>query len=202
MQTLAFLLVVMVTILASHGYIRVCYYSNWAQDRPEPAKFSPGDVDPYLCTHLIFAFAFIDDQNQVSRFQPRFQPQLLIPQIIILTSGIWTFLSGLFTTEQEKTLICLIDLPVHWRFVYFVLKNKTELLFEIDLSIKLLLFKEVIQFKSFPPLFQYLQISVIELFSRIYTFELLSCNFFLPLSFYRSCRIRGRTQIRMDNSMM
>lgn len=101
MQALALLLVVMMTISASHGNIRVCYYTNWAQYRPDPAKFFPGNVDPYLCTHLIFAFAVIDDQHQVNSvlFSPRFQPQLLIPQIRILTSGIWTFLSRLLTIE-------------------------------------------------------------------------------------------------------
>nr|KAG5701014.1 hypothetical protein BaRGS_022725 [Batillaria attramentaria] len=36
---------------------RVCYYTNWSQYRPTDGKFVPEDVDPMMCTHLIFAFA-------------------------------------------------------------------------------------------------------------------------------------------------
>ena len=68
MQALVLLLVVMVTISASHDYVRVCYYTNWSQYRTPPANFTPSAVNPYLCTHLVFAFAVIDDQNKVNRF--------------------------------------------------------------------------------------------------------------------------------------
>ncbi|KAK7112967.1 hypothetical protein V1264_012337 [Littorina saxatilis] len=38
------------------GYIRVCYYTNWSQFRPSPTPFTPEDIDPSLCSHIIFAF--------------------------------------------------------------------------------------------------------------------------------------------------
>src|SRR6218665_2525476 len=33
-----------------------CYYSSSSQLRPDVGKFEPEDVDPGLCTHIIFAF--------------------------------------------------------------------------------------------------------------------------------------------------
>ncbi|CAG0881604.1 unnamed protein product [Darwinula stevensoni] len=37
----------------------VCYYTNWSQYRQKLGKFLPEDVDPELCTHVIFAFGWL-----------------------------------------------------------------------------------------------------------------------------------------------
>lgn len=42
-------------------FIRVCYFTNWGQKRQPPAKFTPEDIDPFLCTHIISAFAKIEN---------------------------------------------------------------------------------------------------------------------------------------------
>jgi len=34
-----------------------CYYSSYAQNRPDVGKFLPENIDPDLCTHVIFTFA-------------------------------------------------------------------------------------------------------------------------------------------------
>ncbi|CAL8134680.1 unnamed protein product [Orchesella dallaii] len=39
------------------AYKIVCYYSSWANYRPDKGKFTPGDIDPTKCTHIIYAFA-------------------------------------------------------------------------------------------------------------------------------------------------
>ncbi|KAM9612762.1 chitotriosidase-1 [Trichechus inunguis] len=44
----------------------VCYFTNWSQDREGVARFLPKDVDPNLCTHLIYAFAGMDNNHQLS----------------------------------------------------------------------------------------------------------------------------------------
>ncbi|XP_069612605.1 acidic mammalian chitinase-like [Ranitomeya imitator] len=44
-------------------YKLVCYFTNWSQYRPDQGKFMPGDVDPQLCTHLIYSFATMNEHK-------------------------------------------------------------------------------------------------------------------------------------------
>jgi len=44
------------------GYLRVCYYSNWSQYRPPGAAFGPEDIDPTLCSHIVYAFGKLDGE--------------------------------------------------------------------------------------------------------------------------------------------
>lgn len=41
----------------------VCYYTNWSRKRPGSGKFEITDIDPNLCTHVIYAFAGIKDNK-------------------------------------------------------------------------------------------------------------------------------------------
>lgn len=40
-----------------------CYITSWSQKRPSAGKFLPEDVDPKLCTHVIYAFATLRDHK-------------------------------------------------------------------------------------------------------------------------------------------
>jgi len=53
------------TSSAESDYLRVCYYTNWSQYRPGAGKFSMSDLDPFLCTHLIYSFIEIGSNNQL-----------------------------------------------------------------------------------------------------------------------------------------
>ncbi|CAG0913024.1 unnamed protein product [Notodromas monacha] len=49
----------------------VCYYGSWAVYRPGPGKYDIEDIDPFLCTHLVFGFAALDNTTwQITAFDP------------------------------------------------------------------------------------------------------------------------------------
>lgn len=46
----------------------VCYYTNWSVYRPGTAKFNPQNINPYLCTHLVYAFGGFTKENNFKPF--------------------------------------------------------------------------------------------------------------------------------------
>ena len=63
----------------NHGdYKRVCYYTNWSQYRPGKGKYTVDDIDPRLCTHVIYAFAkVINSEIQMVEWN---DDQMYVPQ--------------------------------------------------------------------------------------------------------------------------
>lgn len=43
----------------------VCYFTNWALYRAEGGKYTPENIDPNLCTHIVYGFASLDSKDLV-----------------------------------------------------------------------------------------------------------------------------------------
>uniref|UniRef100_A0ACB8F4G0 Uncharacterized protein n=1 Tax=Sphaerodactylus townsendi TaxID=933632 RepID=A0ACB8F4G0_9SAUR len=89
------------------AYKLVCYFTNWSQYRPPPTQYLPTNIDPDLCTHLIYAFATMKDNkiapyedNDESELFPQFQAlKKSNPDLItLLAIGGWNFGTDRFTT--------------------------------------------------------------------------------------------------------
>ena len=39
----------------------LCYITKWSQKRPGSGRFVPEDLNPNLCTHVIYAFATLKE---------------------------------------------------------------------------------------------------------------------------------------------
>jgi chitinase len=45
----------------------VCYFTNWAWYRPGIGKYKPDDIDPTLCTHIVYGFAVLNGETLTIR---------------------------------------------------------------------------------------------------------------------------------------
>ncbi|KAL8590131.1 hypothetical protein ACOMHN_010326 [Nucella lapillus] len=67
--SLPFLVLLLLCLLcllhpACSQFRRVCYFTNWSRDLQEAeARFRLSDVEPHLCTHLVYAFAAVQRHN-------------------------------------------------------------------------------------------------------------------------------------------
>uniref|UniRef100_A0A0A1WJC2 chitinase n=1 Tax=Zeugodacus cucurbitae TaxID=28588 RepID=A0A0A1WJC2_ZEUCU len=76
----------------------VCYYTNWSVYRPGTAKFNPQNINPYLCTHLVYAFGGFTKDNQMKPFD-KYQD---------IEQGGYAKFTGLKTyNKQLKTMIAI-----------------------------------------------------------------------------------------------
>lgn len=50
--------------------IVVCYYGSWAVYRNGKGKFDVEDINPKLCSHLIYSFVGISGDGQVKVLDP------------------------------------------------------------------------------------------------------------------------------------
>ncbi|KAG8193845.1 hypothetical protein JTE90_029577 [Oedothorax gibbosus] len=55
---------------SSHKYKVVCYYGSWAVYRPGEGKFPVEEIDPHICTHLIYGFVGLGFDNRIRCLDP------------------------------------------------------------------------------------------------------------------------------------
>lgn len=48
----------------------VCYYGSWAVYRPGNGKFDVENIDPNLCTHIIYGFTGLSWDNKIVALDP------------------------------------------------------------------------------------------------------------------------------------
>lgn len=46
-------------------YKVVCYFTNWAWYRQGNGKYLPGDIDPDLCSHIVYGFAVLNGDEGI-----------------------------------------------------------------------------------------------------------------------------------------
>ncbi|XP_032295579.1 uncharacterized protein Cht6 isoform X2 [Drosophila virilis] len=86
-----------IDVASSEGRV-VCYYTNWSVYRPGTAKFNPQNINPYLCTHLVYAFGGFTKDNQMKPFD-KYQD---------IEQGGYAKFTGLKTyNKQLKTMIAI-----------------------------------------------------------------------------------------------
>ncbi|XP_056590742.1 chitinase, acidic.1 [Triplophysa dalaica] len=117
------------TLLAGLGFLLtlqivastklVCYVTNWSQYRPGNGQFTPENVDPFLCTHLVYALATISPSNEITTIEwndeamykslnnlknvnPTLKTMLSVGG---LTNGISPYIKMVSTPENRKAFI-------------------------------------------------------------------------------------------------
>ncbi|KAI1296888.1 putative chitinase 2 [Halotydeus destructor] len=53
-----------------HDKKMVCYYGSWAVYRPEKGKYPVENIDPFLCTHIIYSFTGLGHDNRMRPLDP------------------------------------------------------------------------------------------------------------------------------------
>jgi GH18 family chitinase len=87
----------------------VCYVEGIAKYRKEPMTFTPEQIDPYACTHVIYAFASLDPHSyQIITRDEEYDVVQGLFQLnsLLITSNVfifrWLFSCDCFKAKKSK----------------------------------------------------------------------------------------------------
>ncbi|KAM6217320.1 chitinase-3-like protein 1 [Rhynchocyon petersi] len=113
-----FAVLVLLLLQCCSAYKLVCYYTSWSQYREGNARCFPDDIDPFLCTHIIYSFANISNNeidtwewNDVTLYDTLNSLKKSNPNLkTLLSVGGWNFGSKRFSkiasnTQSRRTFI-------------------------------------------------------------------------------------------------
>ncbi|XP_071128443.1 chitinase-3-like protein 1 isoform X2 [Mytilus edulis] len=99
------------------SYKRVCFFTNWSQYRTGIGKYTADKIDPFLCTHVIYAFAKVSgntiqsyEENDITKsskgqYEMANELKLINPELkVLLAIGGWNHGSGPFSTLVSNQL--------------------------------------------------------------------------------------------------
>lgn len=110
--------VVLLAVQSCAAYKLVCYYTSWSQYREGAASCFPDAIDPFLCTHVIYSFANISNDeldtwewNDVTLYDTLNALKTRNPNLkTLLSVGGWNFGSQRFSkiasnAQSRRTFI-------------------------------------------------------------------------------------------------
>ncbi|XP_059184403.1 chitinase, acidic.1 [Centropristis striata] len=90
----------------------VCHMTNWAQYRPSIAKFTADNIDPFLCTHVIYALSTINSFNQITPIEWNDEQQFIrLNNLKNANPALKTLLSVGGTTNGISPFIAMVARP-------------------------------------------------------------------------------------------
>ncbi|XP_068842372.1 chitinase-3-like protein 1 isoform X2 [Capricornis sumatraensis] len=103
--------VVLVLLQSCAAYKLICYYTSWSQYREGDGSCFPDAIDPFLCTHVIYSFANISNNeidtwewNDVTLYDTLNTLKNRNPKLkTLLSVGGWNFGPQRFSKIASKT---------------------------------------------------------------------------------------------------
>ncbi|KAA0184806.1 hypothetical protein HAZT_HAZT006315 [Hyalella azteca] len=105
-----------------------CFIEGWSVLRPVGAgKFSLDDIDPSLCTHLVFLFAGLDDDRSTISLEAEYDTEGAFRQLVAIKARVpslhVTVAIGGWTEGSEGFSKMASSRPTRKTFINSVLEN-------------------------------------------------------------------------------
>jgi GH18 family chitinase len=83
-------------------HVVVCYVAGWARWRPGPGSFTVDNIDPTLCTHLVYAFANLNiAKNAIESNSPEYDLDENSGTGWCIVSTVWIVVCANLSQVQE-----------------------------------------------------------------------------------------------------